>query len=85
VGTPYADNCPSAAQVHVEAASEGHAPVVAVLRAAGKKSKADVSIAAPKGHGPRTLRPFPLQTDSFQGTAGRGHDRHRGPLGKPTS
>jgi hypothetical protein len=37
------------------------------------------SIAAPKGHGPPDSTAFSLQTKRFQGTAGRGHDRHRGP------
>ena len=41
--------------------------------------KADESIAAPKGHGPPALRIFPCKP-AFQGTAGRSHDRLRGPL-----
>ena len=41
--------------------------------------KAVESIAAPKGHGPGPCWLFPLQTGRFQGTSGRGHDRHCGP------
>jgi hypothetical protein len=42
-------------------------------------SYADESIPAPKGDGLRTPVAFSLQTSRFQGTAGRSHDRHRGP------
>jgi hypothetical protein len=38
-----------------------------------------VSIAAPKGADPGPCGLFPLQNTSFRGTAGRGHDRDRGP------
>jgi len=44
-----------------------------------RKKKPDESIAAPKGHGPRTLRAVSPAKRAFSGTAGRGHDRHRGP------
>ena len=50
-----------------------------------QRQKPGESIAAPKGHGPPDPVAFPLQTSRFQGTTGRGHDRHRGPLARPTS
>jgi hypothetical protein len=62
---------------------EGHAPVVAVLLE-GRGKKADESITAPKGHGSPDPAAFPLQITIF-GDRGRGHDRHRGPQGKPTA
>jgi hypothetical protein len=57
---------------------EGHAPVVAVLLTARKEEKPDEPIAAPKGHGPRTLR-FSPPNWSLPGSHERGHD-----AGSPT-
>jgi hypothetical protein len=54
------------------------------LRDRSSGEEPDESIAAPKGHGPLTLRAVSLQNTRFQGTAGRGHDGHRGPLANPT-
>jgi len=44
-----------------------------------RKAKAVESIPAPKGRGSRTPCGFSPANRPFQGTAGRGHDRRRGP------
>jgi hypothetical protein len=62
---------------------EGHAPLWRYFLRLPKK-KADESIAAPKGHGPRTAAYFHLHNSCFWGPTERGHDRLDRPRGAST-